>query len=186
MKEPVMTTLQHSKRIHPLVAVAAAAVTLFSLVGIAAITGLLPDSHGTVQPTNVQATSEQASAQTAPAETKTESAALTTAKPAAKTLLPKPASRNNTSTSTVQTGAEDTAPRGQVATAPAPVVAPAPAPVAQKQEPKNSPVGIGVGAVIGGVIGNQVGSGDGKTLATILGAVGGGYIGNEVAKQNQK
>lgn len=37
-------------RIHPLVATAAVAVTLVSLVGIAAITGVLPNSHGTTAP----------------------------------------------------------------------------------------------------------------------------------------
>ena len=41
-----MNIAEQSKRIHPLVAVAAAAVTIFSLVGIAAITGILPSSHG--------------------------------------------------------------------------------------------------------------------------------------------
>ena len=39
---------QTTKRIHPLVAGAAASVMLVSLVGVAAITGLLPTSHGTV------------------------------------------------------------------------------------------------------------------------------------------
>ena len=37
-------------RIHPLVATAAVAVTLVSLVGVAAITGVLPNSHGTPAP----------------------------------------------------------------------------------------------------------------------------------------
>ena len=37
-------------RIHPLVATAAVAVTLVSLVGVAAITGVLPNSHGTTAP----------------------------------------------------------------------------------------------------------------------------------------
>ena len=37
-------------RIHPLVATAAVAVMLVSLVGVAAITGVLPNSHGTTAP----------------------------------------------------------------------------------------------------------------------------------------
>ena len=39
---------QTVNRIHPLVAGAAASVMLVSLVGVAAITGMLPTSHGTV------------------------------------------------------------------------------------------------------------------------------------------
>jgi uncharacterized protein YcfJ len=163
-----MSIVQNNRRIHPLVAVAAAAVTLFSLVGIAAVTGLLPNSYGSVQKTDIQ--------------TVTQTDTLAEAKPTAKTLLPKPVAQSGTGVS--KAGTQDTAARGQRETEPVPVTAPAP--VAHKQEPKNSPVGIGVGAVIGGVLGNQVGSGDGKTLATILGAVGGGYIGNEVAKKNQQ
>jgi uncharacterized protein YcfJ len=163
-----MGILESSKRIHPLVAVAAGAVTLFSLVGIAAITGVLPSSHGSV--TDGGAGSLQGSAQTAPGLDE-----MAGAKPAAKTLLPK-AVHHNTGGTTTAAG-EDSTQRSQVATAPAPV--------AQKPAPHNSAVGIGVGAVVGGVLGNQVGSGDGKTLATILGAVGGGYVGNEIAKKNQ-
>jgi hypothetical protein len=160
------------KRIHPLVAVAAAAVTLFSLVGIAAITGVLPNSHGSVPEGGI--TSMQANeAQPQPVVQE-----MASDKPSSKTLLPKAArhtSAGNTSVATDETGQRNTAP-----------VAQAPAPVAQKAAPHNSPVGIGVGAVVGGVLGNQVGSGDGKTLATILGAVGGGYVGNEIAKKNQQ
>lgn len=162
-----MGILESSKRIHPLVAVAAGAVTLFSLVGIAAITGILPSSHGSV--TDGGAGSLQASAQMAPAPDE-----MANAKPAAKTLLPKAVHHNTGGTTTA---ANEDAGQRQVATAPAPV--------AQKPAPHNSAVGIGVGAVVGGVLGNQIGRGDGKTLATILGAVGGGYVGNEIAKKNQ-
>lgn len=38
--------MNFSNRIHPLVAVAAVSVTLVSAMGIAAITGVLPNSHG--------------------------------------------------------------------------------------------------------------------------------------------
>lgn len=46
-----METKTTSNRIHPLVAMAAVSVTLVSLTGVAAITGLLPTSHGTASPT---------------------------------------------------------------------------------------------------------------------------------------
>lgn len=50
-------TTRVSSRIHPLAAGAAISVMLVSLVGVAAITGLIPSTHGTV-PTNVSVTPE--------------------------------------------------------------------------------------------------------------------------------
>ena len=41
-----MNTTQTVNRIHPLIAVAALAVTLVSFLGIAALSGVLPSSHG--------------------------------------------------------------------------------------------------------------------------------------------
>lgn len=49
-------------RTHPLMLGAAASVVLVSLLGAAAITGLLPSSHSTVAPTNTQNTAAQMSA----------------------------------------------------------------------------------------------------------------------------
>jgi uncharacterized protein YcfJ len=160
-----MTLAEHTKRIHPLVAVAAAAVTLFSLLGIAAITGLLPNSYGTAaDPTrDAQANYQQAQ------------------DPGRNDEMAAGANRQARPVHQVKQGNAAVASNGAVQHSNAPTQ---PAPVAQKT-PQNSPVGIGVGAVVGGVLGNQVGSGDGKTLATIIGAVGGGYIGNEIAKKNQ-
>lgn len=163
-----MTTSQNAYRIHPLVAVAAISVTLVSALGIAAITGVLPNSHGlTAEPPH------------ASAEIVTES------KPSAQigsagSIKQKPAQHNaaqHTASNTPAQSASQVA-KNEPATTPPP-------PPAAKPAPQNSPIGIGVGAVIGGVLGNQVGSGSGKTLATIAGAIGGGYIGNEVAKKNQ-
>lgn len=161
-----MSLAEHTKRIHPLVAVAAAAVTLFSLLGIAAITGLLPSSYGTAADPSRDAA--QTSYQQTPEPARADERAAD--------FNAKARSVNRVKQGHAAVASDGTA---QPGTTPA-----QPAPVAQKA-PHNSPVGIGVGAVVGGVLGNQVGSGDGKTLATILGAVGGGYIGNEIAKKNQ-
>lgn len=143
-------------RIHPLVAVAAASVIVVSLLGAAAITGVLPNSQANAP-----------AALTASAQAQ--------AKEAATAAVPQRSSNNHTH---VQQSATTVASVSNVpAQAPA-VTAPVPAAPA-----KYSPVGIGIGAAIGGLLGNQVGSGDGKTLATIAGAVGGGYVGNEIAKK---
>lgn len=151
---------QTPNRIHPILAIAAASVTLVSLVGIAAMTDILPKSHSSSvnssPPTNVVASMPTPSV----------------SKPVAsanETLRAKAAAPQHAHTAAVSTSQASSVPSH-----------PAAPPVAQ-----NSAVGIGVGAVIGGLLGNQVGGGTGKTLATIAGAVGGGYIGNEVAKKNQ-
>ncbi|NVO07482.1 MAG: glycine zipper 2TM domain-containing protein [Rhodoferax sp.] len=152
-------------RIHPLVAVAAVTVTLFSLLGIAAITGVLPSSRG----------NSATAVSTAPPPTQAVADDWDANKPLPKTAQAKHVTHTQTAV------AHDAGVQAQHNPAPS-----APVQTAHKPAPQNSPVGIGVGAVIGGVLGNQMGSGDGKTLATIAGALGGGYIGNEVAKKNQQ
>lgn len=152
---PLSTNQSRFSRLHPLVAVAAGSVVLVSLLGAAAITGILPNS-------NAKAASDGV-AISAPADVSA---------PAAKTSVQKAASQKPaTQKSSTQVAANSNAP-----------AQPAAAPAAPAQ--KNSVVGIGVGALVGGALGSQIGSGDGKTLATIAGAVGGGYVGNEIAKKN--
>lgn len=150
-----MTTFSH--RIHPLVAIAAVSVTVLSGLGIAAITGVLPVTHGLAVDAHQTAAEPGSSPAVHPLGGSASSASTQQREPQ-RTL--------------------DNAPSKSVVANNAP-------PAQHKPAAQNSPVGIGVGALIGGVIGNQVGSGDGKTLATIAGAIGGGYIGNEVAKKNQ-
>jgi uncharacterized protein YcfJ len=183
---------QTSNRIHPLFAGAAASVMLLSLVGVAAITGLIPNSHGTT-PDNMRTAAQPAyPAATAPVQ----QALGQNASTQQYALMPVQAPQQQGTPAVVKEVVEHrtivhdqyvqhrATPRhshpAQYAQydAPAPVYQ-RPAPVAS-----NSPVGIGVGAVVGGLLGSKVGGGNGKTLATIAGAVGGGYLGNEVAKRN--
>lgn len=159
-----MNTTQTPNRIHPLMAGAAVSVTLVSLLGMAAITGILPDSHA-VAPVAVPVTAQASPQQLAESDVAARPPVVRHATPTH--VAPAPAHASHVA---------QAAPRAYT---PAPA-SPPPAPAA-----KNSPIGIGVGAVLGGLIGNQVGGGNGKTLATIAGAVGGGYVGNEVAKRNQ-
>jgi uncharacterized protein YcfJ len=53
MKESQMNVLQPSVRMHPLMTIAAISVTVVSLLGIAAITGILPNSHGSATQTTL-------------------------------------------------------------------------------------------------------------------------------------
>lgn len=145
-------------------------VTLITLLGISALTGVLPASRSATS--NASAVVGQT----------TYGMALTT---------------NQNPVNPIEKAQEALVVRHASNQSPAPKIATAqseapqhdvvrPVCVAQKQAPvpQNSPIGIGVAAFIGGLLGNQVGSADGKTLATISGAVGGGYISYEVAKRN--
>lgn len=173
-----MDISQTPKRIHPLVAGAAASVMLVSLVGTAAITGILPSSHGTVAPpASAPAMQAAAPAGFAQNPVSTPGAGAPSLASTTEYSAPQPAVHHRHHvhhTVTAQAQPVDYASARQ-----APVYQ-QPAPVAH-----NSPVGIGVGAVVGGLLGSQVGGGNGRTLATIAGAVGGGYVGNEIAKRNQ-
>lgn len=177
-----MESNQAPNRIHPLMAGAAASVMLVSLLGAAAITGIIPNSHGTAADT-ARIAAQPAVA--APATT----AALPQQAAAAPVAVKEVVERK---TIVHHQYVQHQAPRPRARPVQVAHAAPAqyaPAPAYQQPAPashpvaQNSPVGIGVGAVVGGLLGSQVGGGNGKTLATIAGAVGGGYVGNEIAKR---
>ena len=164
---------QPSNRIHPLMAGAAVSVMLVSLLGIAAMTGVLPNSHASaVQTMPIAAQAPAVAPISAPAQQVATAPAVRDEAAMHKTVV----HHHPVQHAQVQSSQQySQAPAYQQ---PAPAYQ-QPAPVAQ-----NSPIGIGVGAVVGGLLGHQVGGGNGKTLATIAGAVGGGYLGNEIAKRN--
>lgn len=166
------TTTQ--RRIHPLVAGAAISVMLVSLAGVAAITGLIPSSHGTAE------AEQQAKAKSQEAD------ATPVAPPVAEAPAPKPSPA-------VQQRPKSTAQTSQYRTVQSTPAKPAPcyscgridSVQAIQQAAQPSGVGMVAGAVLGGVLGNQVGGGNGRKLATVAGAVGGGYAGNEVEKRTR-
>lgn len=177
-------------RIHPLVAGAAVSVMLVSITGIAAITGLIPTSHG----------SAASQAANAPVATSV-GAAATAASPAA--LVEAKADVEDTETKAKPATSEKRsyAPRqsqsnqSQARRTASPSVAQSPAIChscgrvesvqAMQQAAQPSGVGMVAGAVLGGVLGNQVGGGNGRKIATVAGAVGGGYAGNEIEKRSR-
>lgn len=188
-----MEAIQTSSRLHPLVAGAAASLILVSLLGVAAMTGFLPNSRGNaVAAQAAEATPAMQQAANAAAPMTPASAApvlvqtangyqymqpLTTPAVAGYQVEPaRPAPRQKTivhhvyrnqNSSYAQNGA---APQYQAPPEPA------------RPTTQVSPLGIATGAVIGGLLGHQVGGGNGRTLATVAGVVGGGYLGNTVAK----
>ncbi|MBY0266712.1 MAG: glycine zipper 2TM domain-containing protein [Burkholderiales bacterium] len=161
--------MSETKKLNPLIVLAAVSVTLFSLLGIAAITGVLPTSFSKSSESALQ--NETASTASPKSDSKTASAP---AKPAAKTES-----------------------ANKVASAPAPATAarePAKAaPVcnncgvvsevrAIKQKGEGSGLGAIAGGVVGGLLGNQVGGGSGQKIATVAGAAGGAYAGHQIEK----
>ena len=201
-----METTKTSNRIHPLIAAAAVSVMLVSLVGVAAITGVIPTSHGSATPTAVPAPAVTTAPAVpdfpvvvaAPAPTPSvdaKTAAEKVVNPQPKRVVastsPAPAPR---SYAPRETRTSQSQPRTYQYAEPT-VVAQAPricdncgrveSVRAVQQQAQPSGVGIVAGALLGGVLGNQVGGGNGKKLATVAGAVGGGFAGNEVEKRTR-
>lgn len=183
-------------RIHPLVAGAAVSVMLVSLTGVAAITGILPNSYSTASPIAPSPLVAQATAPAATSPTLAEMKAVAPAK-----AEPKAESKAKAATVAQQPKPVRTAQAPQPAKTYSPVAAPA-APVVQapaicyscgrvesvqvmQQAAQPSGLGMIAGAVIGGALGNQVGGGNGRKLATVAGAVGGGYAGNEIERNTR-
>jgi len=200
------------KALHPLLTVAAISVTVFSAVGVAALTGVLPHSSGkeaapsaiVAAPALVGAPDIAASVSASTtAEKPAEEAAPMP--PAAARATPKPAHKKVAKApQPVQIAeAPEAVPAPQAAPFPPPPAPVAPAPTPVVEAPKPVPAGIlgvvesvrevkqaqktnGSGPILGGiagaVAGNQVGRGNGNSLATILGAVGGIVAGTAVEK----
>lgn len=209
-----METNKTSNRLHPLIAAAAVSVMLVSLVGVAAITGVIPTSHGSATPAAVPAPVVSAAPAEAPAAPATPVAApVAAAVPApapseeakaaannvvnpppkravaASTPAPAPKYTPPRETRTTQTQPRSYQYAEPVAVARAPSICNDCGRVESvrtvQQQVQPSGIGIVAGAVLGGVLGNQVGGGNGKKLATVAGAVGGGYAGNEIERSTR-
>jgi outer membrane lipoprotein SlyB len=167
--------------LHPLLTVAAIAITVFSAVGVATLTGMIPASRGTPKgdPPQVQLAERAAPA---PAPT------VETPKPkpvVKKRIAPRPPAQEPIYREAGQAPIVEAAP---VFEAPKPVVQPGVLGVVEsvnevREAGEAKGLGVVAGGVAGAVLGHQVGSGRGNKLATILGAVGGAVAGNHVEKQ---
>jgi outer membrane lipoprotein SlyB len=147
--------------LHPLLAIAAIAVIVFSVAGVAAIFGKIPG------------------AESKPAElfAQTTNALPNSSRP----LAVEESSR------TAHGQIQPYAPYAQ-ATAPAPCADCGVIESIRVAEVKGQPSGVGAvaGGVVGGLIGNQIGHGTGRTVATIAGAGGGAYAGHQIEKNVKK
>lgn len=170
---------------HPLLWVAAVSVTLFSLVGIGAITGLIPTSSSKSASEAPALLSDNASQPALPGTPAAQAPGPVVTAPVAPPTAaqrPRPVHKEPQ----------------QVAMAdPARPAAGKSAAVCMdcgtiagvrtvEQAGQSSGVGAVAGGVVGAVLGNQIGSGRGRSLATIAGAAGGAYAGNQIEKSRNK
>lgn len=166
-----METQVKSHRLHPLIAAAAVAIMLVCLVGVAAMTGLLPNSNSEGRSKQevaeldaaakaADAKAEQAQAAAEEAARKRDAARVAAAK------ADRDEGNNKSAAACHSCGRVEAVHAVQTAAKP-------------------SGVGVVGGAVVGGLLGNQIGGGTGRTLATVAGAVGGGYAGNEIEKRTR-
>ena len=166
-------------RLHPLLTAAAISVTVFSAVGVATLTGLVPPSIGS-QKEEIIKPVEPAIAQPAP-----QPAAKPLKKPVAKVSKPRP----------VEPAVYREFAEAPAAT-PVPRVVEAPKPatpvgllgtvedVKEVTTPgEHTAMGPIAGGVAGAVIGSQIGGGNGKKVMTVLGALGGAMAGKHIEKQ---
>jgi outer membrane lipoprotein SlyB len=152
------------KLLYPSMVVAAITVTVFSLLGIATMTGVLPLAHSSSS--LAPGAALYAAASTAP---------WTAAGPEAASG----GDRANPNT-------VDTARRDPGATPACRLCGTVEAVDLVETKGKGSGVGAVAGGVAGALIGNSFGRGNGRTALTLLGAGGGAYAGNEIEKNVHK
>jgi outer membrane lipoprotein SlyB len=176
--------MDNIKKLHPLLTIAAISVTLFSAVGVAAISGLIPHSKGSVNENQPVAVAPAPEAAPAPAPE-----VVPAPQPEKKHVAKK---HTPTKVAAAQAPAMTPPPPPSVAQAPQSVEAPKPVVkpgvvgtvVAVKEvEVKGDANGVGAvgGGVAGAVLGHNIG--DHNKLVTVLGAAGGALLGNQIEKQ---
>lgn len=184
-----------NKSMHPLTAIAAVSLTLFSLAGIGAITGLIPTSHS--QNTQVEAVKPAAE------PTRLAAAVQPADKPVVRKAVAKQAKPvERSARSAEEPMARDETPVRVAQNDPLPKYEPAPrmeparpacydcGVIESVREIEKKGNGSGVGAVAGGVagglLGHQTGAGRGKDVMTVLGAIGGAFAGHQIEKSVKK
>lgn len=166
----------------PFVIAASIAVIVFSIVGVGALTGLIPGRASKTEPP-AAATAQTAEVTAAPAADKpavTSNAEAmrqeSTVQPVYKAASERPAAKSTRIAETARTESK----------APAKVCANCGV-ITAIRTVEQAGEGSGLGAIAGGVagalLGSQVGKGTGKDVATIAGAVGGGYAGHQIEKK---
>jgi len=170
------------KLLYPSLVIAAIAVTLFSLLGIATMTGILPQAHSAANSAmNNAAGSSQQIAD--PELASVPAPAASSAAPAMLESLPR-GNAQEVAVNDAQRDAQRNEPNAVAA------VCHTCGTVESINQIESKGQGSGIGAVAGGIagalLGNTMGAGHGRTALTLLGAGGGAYAGNEIEKNTHK
>ena len=186
--------MEQKAKLHPLLSIAAISVTVFSLVGIGAVTGLLPHSSA-----DRTASAPPVAAPSAATAELVQAAAADPVQvpPTPRPVVRKAAAHKPAPVKVAAVAAPALAAPAPVAAEPVPA---APAPVAAAPRPAcpdcgtvenfrqvevkgdGSALGAVAGGAAGAVVGHQFGRGSGKDLLTIAGAIGGAFAGHEIEK----
>lgn len=143
--------MEQKAKTHPVLIVAGVAVTLFSLLGAAAVTGLLPTANSRTAETGWASQPAQA----APAS-RTVAQSGTPAQP-----KPRSVAQTQIQATCANCGVIESIRAVEV-------------------KEKTSGLGAVAGGVAGGLLGNQIGSGTTRTVLTVGGAAGGAFAGDAV------
>ncbi len=198
------------KSMHPLTAIAAVSVTLFSLVGIGAITGLIPTGHSQTAQVQAAKPAEEPSKLALTAQPVETTTVTTTTVSAPKPAAHKIAARHAKPVEHAARPAEEPV-RIAKADIPVMVAQTPPPPPPNQPAPSIEPVkpichecgviesvrevekqgeatgsGAAIGGIAGGILGNQTGRGHGRDVMTVLGAIGGAIAGHEIEKNTKK
>lgn len=188
--------METNTRLHPLLTAAAISVTVFSAVGVATLTGLVPQSIGShKEEASLQIPQEIAK----PVEPAIAHPASQPAPQAAKPVQRKPVARTATPKPTAPVAYNDYSTQpppppfaqapAQAVETPKPVVQPGQLATIQavrevKDQGESTAVGPVAGGIAGAVLGNQIGKGHGsRKVLTVLGAAGGAFAGRAIEKQ---
>lgn len=142
--------------LYPLMVIAAIAVTVFSMIGIATMTGLFSTAQSRSYPLEEVSRNNEVTGASESGQAARKGAPAPTARPVPVGSAAAPVNCRDCG---VVESVRTTQVKGQ---------------------------GTGIGAVAGGVggalVGSQFGKGSGRTVATVVGAAGGAYAGHEIEK----
>lgn len=179
-------------RLHPLLTAAAISVTVFSAVGVGAVTGLIPTSIGSQKGKTTFEIPQEIVKPVEPA------ISHPIAEPAARPVQKKPVARTSTPKPVAPVAYSDYATPPPPPLAQAPVYVPeAPKPavkpgalatiqsVREVQDPgEHTALGPIAGGLAGAVLGDRIGKGHGtRKVITLIGAAGGALAGREIEKR---
>lgn len=150
--------MQPFRKTHPMVLTAAVAVTVFSILGSAAITGLIPSAHSGRAESMLPMTANESKSGVEPHRNETSHAYVSARD---KPSLAGKDARLAAGCSTC----------GVIESI-----------RSIEHEGDGSGLGAVAGGVVGGVAGNQMGKGTGNTLMTLLGIGGGAFAGHTIEK----